>query len=93
MAPTLTPNPALHVTEDHRIYMDESPSLSPGPNDCVVHVQANGICGYAAVRALVAMEDAIDKHWRYADRTCIGTDMVRVLVTLEFTIHVLIIVS
>ena len=49
MAPTLTPNPALHVTEDHRIYMDESPTLTPGPNDCVVHVQANGICGYAQV--------------------------------------------
>ena len=51
MASTPAPNPALHVTEDHRIYMDESPALNPGPNDCVVHVQANGICGYAAIRA------------------------------------------
>ncbi|KAI9737072.1 MAG: hypothetical protein M1834_000662 [Cirrosporium novae-zelandiae] len=38
-------NPALYTTEDHRIYLAESTPLNPGPEDCVVHVKANGICG------------------------------------------------
>lgn len=43
------PNPALHTNEKHEIYMRESPELKPGPYDCVVHVRANGICGYGSV--------------------------------------------
>ncbi|KAL2060145.1 hypothetical protein VTL71DRAFT_9967 [Oculimacula yallundae] len=39
------PNPALYTTEDHRIYSAPSPPLNLGPEDCVVHVRANGICG------------------------------------------------
>ncbi|OBT54775.1 hypothetical protein VE04_03463 [Pseudogymnoascus sp. 24MN13] len=39
------PNPALYTTKDHRIYGAPSPELYPGPDDCVVHVRANGICG------------------------------------------------
>jgi hypothetical protein len=38
-------NPALYTTKDHRIYIAPSPSLEPGPDDCIVHVRANGICG------------------------------------------------
>ncbi|KAH8596911.1 chaperonin 10-like protein [Bisporella sp. PMI_857] len=39
------PNPALYTTKDHRIYSAPSPALDPGPDDCIVHVRANGICG------------------------------------------------
>ena len=39
-------NPALYTTKDHRIYSAPSPALEPGPEDCIVHVRANGICGY-----------------------------------------------
>ena len=39
-------NPALYTTKDHRIYSAPSPVLKPGPDDCVVHVRANGVCGY-----------------------------------------------
>ncbi|KAH6696583.1 chaperonin 10-like protein [Leptodontidium sp. MPI-SDFR-AT-0119] len=39
------PNPALFTTKDHRIYSAPSPALDPGPDDCIVHVRANGICG------------------------------------------------
>ena len=38
-------NLALYVTPDHKIYTAPSPPLNPGPDDCVVHVRANGICG------------------------------------------------
>ncbi|KAK0130136.1 hypothetical protein ONS96_000663 [Cadophora gregata f. sp. sojae] len=43
-APPL-PNPALYTTKDHRIYHAPSPPLYPGPDDCIIHVRANGICG------------------------------------------------
>ncbi|TKA67144.1 hypothetical protein B0A49_10242 [Cryomyces minteri] len=36
-------NPALYTTKDHRIYAKESPELHVDPDDCVVHVRANGI--------------------------------------------------
>lgn len=39
------PNPALYVTQDHKIYMDESAPLEPGDDDCIVRMRANGICG------------------------------------------------
>lgn len=42
---SLTPNPALHVDEHHKIYMADSPPLHPSPTDCIIHVRANGICG------------------------------------------------
>lgn len=38
-------NPALYTTKDHRIYSAESPALNPTPDECIVHVRANGICG------------------------------------------------
>ncbi|KAF8852044.1 sorbitol dehydrogenase [Acephala macrosclerotiorum] len=39
------PNPALWTTKDHRIYGAPSPDLILGPEDCIVHVRINGICG------------------------------------------------
>ncbi|TVY85332.1 L-arabinitol 4-dehydrogenase [Lachnellula suecica] len=39
------PNPGLYTTKDHRIYSAPSPDLQLGPNDCVVHMRGNGICG------------------------------------------------
>ncbi|WWD10504.1 chlorophyll synthesis pathway protein BchC [Kwoniella europaea PYCC6329] len=39
------PNLALWVTKDHKIYQKEEPYPSCGPDDCVVHVKATGICG------------------------------------------------
>lgn len=42
----LGPNPALFTDEKHQIYVSESPALDPGPEDCVVHVRCNGVCGY-----------------------------------------------
>jgi hypothetical protein len=39
-------NPALYTTKDHKIYSAPSPVLDPGPDYCVVHVRANGICGH-----------------------------------------------
>ncbi|GAB7346027.1 hypothetical protein MBLNU457_4796t1 [Dothideomycetes sp. NU457] len=42
---SLTPNPALHVDQNHKIYMADSPALTPSSTDCIIHVHANGICG------------------------------------------------
>ncbi|KUL89212.1 hypothetical protein ZTR_03675 [Talaromyces verruculosus] len=42
---SLTPNPALWTNESHEIYLAESPALYPKPQDCIVHVRCNGICG------------------------------------------------
>ncbi|KUJ08311.1 GroES-like protein [Mollisia scopiformis] len=39
------PNPGLWTTKDHRIYSAPSPELKLGPDDCIVHVRVNGICG------------------------------------------------
>ncbi|KAF9017775.1 putative xylitol dehydrogenase [Hymenopellis radicata] len=39
------PNVALWVTEDHRLYEEEIPYPICGPDDCIVHVRATGICG------------------------------------------------
>ncbi|THV05517.1 putative xylitol dehydrogenase [Dendrothele bispora CBS 962.96] len=39
------PNIALWVTKDHRIYQEEIPYPVCGPNNCIVHVRATGICG------------------------------------------------
>ncbi|KAF2720984.1 GroES-like protein [Polychaeton citri CBS 116435] len=39
------PNPALFTNEKHETYLGNSPPLTPGPKDCVVHVRSNGICG------------------------------------------------
>lgn len=40
-----SPNPALYTDEHHAAYLAESPPLHPNPNDCIVRVRANGICG------------------------------------------------
>jgi L-iditol 2-dehydrogenase len=39
------PNPALYTDEKREIFMRDSPELQPGPNDCVVRMRCNGICG------------------------------------------------
>ncbi|KAK7470100.1 hypothetical protein VKT23_001541 [Stygiomarasmius scandens] len=39
------PNIALWVTKDHQIYQEEIPYPTCGPDDCIVHVRATGICG------------------------------------------------
>lgn len=38
-------NPALYTNEKREIFMGDSPELNPGPNDCVVRMRCNGICG------------------------------------------------
>lgn len=38
-------NPALFTNEKREIFMGDSPPLNPGPNDCVVRMRCNGICG------------------------------------------------
>ena len=42
-------NLALYTNEKHEIFMENSPPLSLGPNECVVRVRANGICGYGCI--------------------------------------------
>jgi len=44
--PLPRPNPGLWTTKDHRIYNAPSPELQIGPDDCIVHMRVNGICGY-----------------------------------------------
>ncbi|RDL33258.1 uncharacterized protein BP5553_08697 [Venustampulla echinocandica] len=44
---TSLPNPALYTAKDHRIYSTPSPTFDPGPDDCIIHVRANGISKYA----------------------------------------------
>jgi L-iditol 2-dehydrogenase len=44
--PLPRPNPGLWTTKDHRIYNAPSPELQIGPEDCIVHMRVNGICGY-----------------------------------------------
>ncbi|OQO06488.1 hypothetical protein B0A48_08271 [Cryoendolithus antarcticus] len=39
------PNPALYTNQHHEISIGPSPPLNPGPDDCVVHMRSNGICG------------------------------------------------
>ncbi|EON66282.1 hypothetical protein W97_05675 [Coniosporium apollinis CBS 100218] len=39
------PNPALFTNEKHEIYLAESPELKPKPDECIVRVRCNGICG------------------------------------------------
>lgn len=43
------PNPALFTDPQHEIHMEESPALEPKPDECVVHMRANGICGFVLV--------------------------------------------
>ncbi|KAH8646873.1 canditate alcohol dehydrogenase [Xylariales sp. PMI_506] len=38
-------NPALIVTADHKIRMQEAPVYAPGPGEVLLHVKATGICG------------------------------------------------
>lgn len=39
------PNPALFTDEKREIYMGDSPALAPGPDECIVRMRCNGICG------------------------------------------------
>jgi L-iditol 2-dehydrogenase len=39
------PNPALFTNEKREIFMSESPALRPKPDECVVRMRCNGICG------------------------------------------------
>ncbi|KAK9312416.1 chaperonin 10-like protein [Lipomyces starkeyi] len=39
------PNPALKVTADHKIRMEDSAILRPGKGEVLIHVKATGICG------------------------------------------------
>ncbi|WWC61512.1 chlorophyll synthesis pathway protein BchC [Kwoniella dejecticola CBS 10117] len=39
------PNLALWVTKDHKIYQKEESYPACGPEECVIHVKATGICG------------------------------------------------
>lgn len=38
-------NPALFVTADHQIRMEQSPIGEPGPGEVLLHVCCTGICG------------------------------------------------
>lgn len=38
-------NPALKVTADHRIKMEEAPIQEPGPGEVLIHIKTTGICG------------------------------------------------
>lgn len=38
-------NPALVVTADHKISIEDAPIHEPGPSDVLIHVRATGICG------------------------------------------------
>lgn len=38
-------NLAIHTNPDHSLHQVESNIPEPGPNDCLVHVRATGICG------------------------------------------------
>lgn len=38
-------NPALHVTPDHHIALQETEIPTPGPQEALVHVKCTGICG------------------------------------------------
>lgn len=39
------PNPALYTNEHHAAYLADSPPLLPGPDDCIIRMRSNGICG------------------------------------------------
>ena len=39
------PNPALHVTPAHTLYMSDTPIPTPAPTQVLIHVRATGICG------------------------------------------------
>lgn len=41
----LKKNPALVVTADHNIKVEEAPIRQPGPGEALIHVRATGICG------------------------------------------------
>jgi L-iditol 2-dehydrogenase len=38
-------NLAVHTDPDHSLYLVDSDIPEPGPDDCLVHVRATGICG------------------------------------------------
>lgn len=38
-------NLALFTDENRQIYMSDSPALAPGPDECIVRMRCNGICG------------------------------------------------
>ncbi|PHH81614.1 hypothetical protein CDD83_3536 [Cordyceps sp. RAO-2017] len=38
-------NPALVVTADGQVKMEEAPIAEPGPDEVLLHVRATGICG------------------------------------------------
>lgn len=39
------PNSALFTNEKREIFMGTSPELNPGPDECIVRMRCNGICG------------------------------------------------
>ncbi|KAF2223902.1 chaperonin 10-like protein [Elsinoe ampelina] len=42
---SFTPNPALHTSPSHDVYLGPSPPLTPSPTDVILHMHTNGICG------------------------------------------------
>jgi L-iditol 2-dehydrogenase len=45
MSTSLKKNPALVVSADHQIRMQEAPVRQPGRGEALIHVRATGICG------------------------------------------------
>ncbi|KAK6431141.1 L-arabinitol 4-dehydrogenase [Oleoguttula sp. CCFEE 5521] len=39
------PNPALYTNQRHEISVAPAAPLNPGPDNCVIHMRSNGICG------------------------------------------------
>lgn len=38
-------NIAVHTNPEHSLHLVDSDVPEPGPNDCLIHVRATGICG------------------------------------------------
>ncbi|KAK9427995.1 chaperonin 10-like protein [Lipomyces doorenjongii] len=81
------PNPALVVTADHRIKMENAPVKNVGPRDVMVHVRATGVCGSdihfwksGKIGELKVLGDCILGHESAGEVIAIGESVTRVAV-------------
>ena len=44
-SPALKQNLAITTTPSHELHLRAVPTPTPGPNECLIHVRATGICG------------------------------------------------
>ncbi|KAI5790315.1 chaperonin 10-like protein [Geopyxis carbonaria] len=80
-------NLSLVVTKDHTIHLEEQPVPQPGPNDALLRMKANGICGSdihfwktGAIGELKVLGNCVLGHEGAGEVIAVGADVKNVAV-------------